>query len=212
MGQYSKKGLYSAYDKNHKERERNDYYATPPAEVFNILDSMELPYDDNTVILEPCCGGGHMIEGISRYFPGKIIGTDLHDRGFRDSNFELAYGLDFLADDYPYSRADYVIMNPPFKLIEPFVIRALDIAEKGVLMFGRLQFLEGEGRYTNILKDNPPSNVFVYVDRVACYKDGDFSIKPDSIQAYAWYFWDKTNLLVSPQLHWLRRIDKRGQK
>ena len=40
MGQYSKKGLYSAYDKNHKEREKDDYYATPPAEVFNILDTM----------------------------------------------------------------------------------------------------------------------------------------------------------------------------
>lgn len=212
MGQYSKKGLYSAYDKNHKEREKDDYYATPPAEVFNILDTMGLICGRDSVILEPCCGGGHMLEGIEKCSLGKIIGTDLHDRGYRNDRFELAYGLDFLADDYPYDEADYVIMNPPFKLIEPFVIRALDIAKIGVLMFGRLQFLEGEGRFNNILKDNPPSDVYVYVDRIACYKNGDFSIKPDSIQAYAWYFWDKVDRPEHPRIHWIRRIDKRTQK
>ena len=37
MGQYSKKGLYAGYDKNHKEREALDYYATPPGKVENIL-------------------------------------------------------------------------------------------------------------------------------------------------------------------------------
>ena len=100
-------------------------------------------------------------------------------------------------------------MNPPFKLIEPFVIRALDIADKGVLMFGRLQFLEGEGRYNNILKQNPPTDVWVYVDRIACYKNGDFSIKPDSIQAYAWFYWDKEKTFLEPRLHWIRRIDKK---
>lgn len=37
MGQYNKKGLYAAYDKNHKERQAEDYYATPTEEVENIL-------------------------------------------------------------------------------------------------------------------------------------------------------------------------------
>jgi hypothetical protein len=37
MGQYSKKGLYTGYDKNHKEREALDYYATPPKEVKNNI-------------------------------------------------------------------------------------------------------------------------------------------------------------------------------
>ena len=42
MGQYNKKGMYSGYDKNNKEREALDYYATPPQEVTNILKTMEL--------------------------------------------------------------------------------------------------------------------------------------------------------------------------
>ena len=42
MGQYSNKGLYNAYKKNNKEREENDYYATPTREVENILSDEEL--------------------------------------------------------------------------------------------------------------------------------------------------------------------------
>ena len=37
MGKYSKKGTYAGYDKNNKERQAEDYYATPPEEVTNIL-------------------------------------------------------------------------------------------------------------------------------------------------------------------------------
>ena len=66
MGQYSKKGLYTGYDKNHKEREALDYYATPPKEVTNILEVLGLDLTGANV-LEPCCGGGHMVEGIWQY-------------------------------------------------------------------------------------------------------------------------------------------------
>lgn len=206
MGQYSKKGLYSAYDKNHKERQKEDYYSTPTEEVKNILEILNLPLQSASV-LEPSCGGGHMIEGIEP-FCDHIIGTDIKDRGYINPNIELSFGLDYLADDYPYVSADYVIMNPPFKLIEPFVIRSLEIAQKGVLMFGRLQFLEGEGRYKNIFAVAPPTDVYVYVDRVACFKNGDTSIKPDSIQAYAWYYWDKTKPYENTKVHWIRRKGK----
>ena len=39
---YNKKGLYMGYDKNHKEREALDYYATDPKEVKNILDTLKI--------------------------------------------------------------------------------------------------------------------------------------------------------------------------
>lgn len=40
MGQYTNKGLYNAYKKNNKEREELDFYATPTAEVENILETL----------------------------------------------------------------------------------------------------------------------------------------------------------------------------
>lgn len=137
MGKYTKCGLYNAYDKNHKERQKEDYYATPSEEVANILSIIKLPIASDDVILEPCCGGGHMIEGILPTHKN-IIGTDIKDRGYKNENIVLDYGLDYMSDDYPYQHADFIIMNPPFKLIEPFVIRSLEIAKKGILCFARL--------------------------------------------------------------------------
>lgn len=217
MGQYTNKGLYNAYDKNHKERDKLDYYATPTAEVENILDELNISFISQSV-LEPCVGGGHMAEGIENYIykngyieKVQLIGTDIRDRGYRNDIWDLEYGLDFFADDYPYDEADWVIMNPPYGVIEPFTIRALDIAKKGVIMLGRLQFLEGEGRFENILKFNPPTDVYVYVDRIQCWKDG---LKPEgsSAQAYAWFVWNReknNEYLVEPHIHWIRRADKK---
>ena len=111
MSKYSKKGLYSAYDKNNKEREALDYYSTPTEEVTNILEILNINDLLNSTILEPCCGGGHMIEGILKYGANKIIGTDIKNRGYINSNITLTYGLDYLSDDYPYSTSNYIIMN-----------------------------------------------------------------------------------------------------
>lgn len=194
MGQYTNKGLYNRYDKNYKERDKLDYYATPTAEVINILEELGVNFI-NKSILEPCVGGGHMADGIEEYIykqgyieKVQLVGTDIHNRGYENDIWELYCGpeYDFFSDDYPYNKMDWIVMNPPYSVIEPFTIRALEIAQKGVIMLARLQFLEGSGRYKNILKDNPPTDVYVYIDRIQCWKDG---IKPtgSSAQAYAWF-------------------------
>lgn len=221
MGQYSKKGMYAGYDKNNKERDALDYYATPPQEVYNILKTMGLEITAQDYVLDPACGGGHMMKGIVDYFPRvHLAGTDIKDRTtelIKDlkekTNSVYYYGneYDFLSDDYPVEECDYVIMNPPFSVIIPFVQHSLNIAKKGVLMFGRLQFLESIARYEKIFIDNPPTDVWVYVDRVACYKNGDFSIKPSSVQAYAWFYWDKNKTEKKTDLKFIRAYEKSGK-
>ena len=216
MKSYSIKGLYNKYDKNHKERSNGDYYSTPTEEVVNILETIKLDLD-NSVILEPCVGGGHMVKGIQTYLADKkmtaaICGTDIQNRGYQDETLNsLQYGLDFLSDEYNEHLIvdiDYVIMNPPYATIEPFVMKALGIANKGVLMLGRLQFLVGQSRYENILKDYPPTDVYVYVDRISCYKNG--TEKMGAVQAYAWFYWDLDNQIHNmTKIHWIRRSDKK---
>ena len=222
MGQYTNKGLYNKYDKNHRERNKLDYYATPTVEVINILEEIE-PNFINKSILEPCIGGGHMANGIEEYIykqgyieKVQLIGTDIRNRGYENDIWELYCGpeYDFFSDDYPFDDVDWIVMNPPYSVIEPFTIRALEIAKKGVIMLARLQFLEGEGRFDNILQYNPPTDVYVYVDRIQCWKDG---LKPEgsSAQAYAWFVWDReknNEYLVEPRVHWIRRADKKCQK
>lgn len=212
MGQYTKNGLLNGYKKNNKEREELDYYATPSCEVYNILAT--LSYDlSGKRILEPCIGGGHMVAGIQKYInekgqlPALCQGTDFKDRDFRSNIWQLQYGLDFLADDYPIDSTDVIIMNPPYATLEPFLIRALEIAEDKVIVLCRTQVLEGAGRYENVFKDNPPTAVYQYIERIQCWKGG---AKPtgSSAQAYCWLVWDKKAPAAAPTLHWIHRSEE----
>ena len=209
MGQYTNKGLYNAYKKNNKERAEGDYYATPTAEVKNILDTLGYDFTEQT-ILEPCVGGGHMVAGIQKYLdennqtPAQCYGTDFTDRGFRSTKWALQYNVDTLSDDYPIDTADVVIMNPPFSTIEPFLIRALEITQDKLIILARTQVLEGSGRYEKVFKDNPPTEIYQYVDRIQCWKGG---VKPTgtSAQAYCWLVLAKIAPAAAPKLHWIRR-------
>lgn len=210
MGQYTNKGLYNAYKKNNKERAEGDYYATPTAEVTNILETLGYDFTGKT-ILEPCVGGGHMVAGIQKYLDtheqtaAALKGTDFRDREFRSNRWELQYDLDFLADDYPIDKADVIIMNPPYATLEPFLIRALEITQDKLIVLCRAQVLEGAGRFEKVFKDNPPNDIYGYVERIQCWKSGE---KPSgsSAQMYAWLVWDKARPVGDgPVWHWLHR-------
>lgn len=209
MGQYTKNGLYAGYKKNHSEREALDFYSTPTAEVENILTVLDYDFTGQT-ILEPCVGGGHMANGIVNYLnshdqePKLLIATDIKDRGFVDVDWKRQYNLDFLADDYPYSEADVIIMNPPYATLEPFLIRALEIAKHKLIVLCRTQVLEGGGRYENIFAKNPPTDVYQYVNRIQCYKNG-VEVGGSDSQAYCWLVWDKDEHVEYPRLHWIKR-------
>ena len=151
-----------------------------------------------------------MLAGIQKYLdennqtPAQCYGTDFKDRGFRSTKWALQYNVDTLSDDYPIDTADVVIMNPPFSTIEPFLIRALEIAQDKLIILARTQVLEGSGRYEKVFKDNPPTEIYQYVDRIQCWKGG---VKPSgtSAQAYCWLVWDKKAPAAAPKLHWIRR-------
>ena len=82
---YNKKGMYVGYDKNHKERDALDYYSTPIDEVTNILNVLGIDFSQET-ILEPCAGGGHMLQGIANYISKagckgvNIYASDIQER------------------------------------------------------------------------------------------------------------------------------------
>lgn len=209
------KGLYNKYDKNHKERDQLDYYATPPEEVLNILDKCSIDFTDCT-ILDPCAGQGHMMKGIRDYVLKyniencSIIGGDVQVREPLLFNYKtMGPEYDFLADNYcllDCHNIDWIIMNPPFKTLEPFIIRALEIAKKGVITLARLQALEGQTRYEKVFSNYPPSDIYVYIERINCWKNG---VRPteSSAQAYCWIIWNKSNSIPGESPH-LRRIHR----
>ena len=139
------------YFKDRRINNSREWFNVNPDEVLNILNALNYDFTEQT-ILEPCVGGGHMAQGINQYienngqFLVRRIGTDIQDRGFEDEYWQTEYGFDFLADDYPFDSADVIIMNPPYSTLEPFLIRALEIAKDKLIVLCRMQVLEGEGR------------------------------------------------------------------
>ena len=99
-------------------------------------------------------------------------------------------------------------MNPPYKDIKEFLKKSVIKTNANVLCLCRLQTIETIKRYEEIFKDNPPSDVFVYVDRIACAKNGDFNKDMSAIQAYCWLYWDRTKSYTDTKLHWIRKYNK----
>lgn len=174
-----------------ESREAFDYYATDPKAVEMLLELEQFA----PVIWELACGEGH-ISKVLQAHGYEVISTDLVYRGFGDPE-----PLDFLKETLDGFEGD-IITNPPYSTGLEFVQRALESVRPGgkVAMFLKVQFLEGQKRGA-FFKNTPPRIVYISRSRLACYKNGDMSVKPESAIAYAWYVWEK-GFTGDPVIKW----------
>lgn len=176
-------------------RVKDDYYATPPQSTQALLDVLEL----KGTILEPACGEGHISEVLKKNYPGsEIVSTDLVDRGYGVG------GIDFLEKEYD-RVFDNVITNPPFKYMREFVEKSLEISTDKVIMFGKIQFLEGQRR-KEFLKNSPLKYVYVFSERQNPMRNGspvdENGKKWSSTMCFAWYVWEQ-GYQGEPIIRWL---------
>lgn len=171
-----------------------DDFPTPPwatrALCEHILTKAELV---NQTCLEPACGRGYMAKPLGEYF-ASVEAADAYHYGF-------APVRDFLSHPYEALSHDWVITNPPFRLAEEFVLRALMVARRGVAILARTVFLESAGRYNAIFNETPPSAFAQFVERVPMVK-GRLDQKASTATGYAWLIWDKQHV-GPPQLKWV---------
>jgi len=161
------------------DREKNDYYATDPKAVELLLELETF----NNKILEPACGEGHISE-VLKENGYNVYSIDLIDRGYGEGT------ADFLKQNGHWDGD--IITNPPYKYAQEFIEKALSIIPEGnkVAMFLRLQFLEGQKRWS-LYRDNPPKIVYVSRKRLGCPLNGDFSYNRAKAVAFAWFIWEK---------------------
>lgn len=169
-----------------------DFFPTPPWATRSFFEHVlahlnRLQHCKLQRAREPACGEGHMSEVMREYFR-EVLPSDKGDA--YDYDYEVA---DFLDPDFAKDRddADWIVTNPPFgPKGEEFVLQALKIAGTGVAMFVRLQWLETPGRYERIFKNNPPSLVAIFSERVPLHK-GRWVFNGKTMTAYAWVLWIK---------------------
>lgn len=184
-----------------------DFFPTPPWATRALIEEILIPYFDTydnasegsgreferLRIWEPACGEGHMAEVLREYCPD-VLATDIFDYGYGDRL------VDFLSElEGGGEERDFIITNPPFgEKTEGFVLEALKRARVGVAMFVRLQWLESGGRYERIFKDNPPTRIVFYAERVNLCK-GRWEPDGSTATAYIWLLWIKGEAPRAPR-------------
>lgn len=151
---------------------------------------------------DPAANRGHMVKPLREYF-GAVDASDIHDYG---AGFPV---FDFIGMERP-RRVDWTITNPPFRLAEEFIARALDTSDKGAAVIVRSAFLEGVGRYQRLFALCPPTDILQFTERVVMHK-GKLSAKGSTATAYCWLVWDKTAAHTS-RFGWIAPCRKRLER
>jgi hypothetical protein len=133
-----------------------------------------------------------------------VTSSDAYDYGYGEIR-------DFLRYRYQPNSFDWVITNPPFRLAEEFVGRALRTAKEWVAILARTVFIESVGRYRNIFEHTPPARFAQFTERVPMVK-GRLDRAAVTATSYAWLAWHKGGSSLGPRLMWMPPCRKRLER
>ncbi|TQD37455.1 hypothetical protein ACTTAK_06570 [Rhodobacter capsulatus] len=184
-----------------------DDFPTQPWATRALLEWLKAGGEDLSLCAcrEPAANRGHMVRPLQEYF-GVVHASDVHN-----------YGAGFEVNDYLFGPAphpvDWTITNPPFRLAEQFIERALDTSEAGVAMLVRSTFIEGVNRWWRLFSKRPPTHILQFSERVLILKgrlvkDGAIcpvlKRKVNTATSFSWLVW-KLPLTVPHQtrLEWI---------
>lgn len=155
-------------------RPDDDFYPTPPEATQALLDHETF----EGTIWEPACGDGAICRVLEKNGL-KLIATDLNyrDYGLGDVNF-LTSNM----------QSANIITNPPYKLAEEFIHKALKQTTGKVAMLCKLQFLEGAKRKV-MFENTPLKKVYVFSKRLSMTRNGE-KMKNSGMIAFAWFVWE----------------------
>lgn len=193
-------------DNPERGRVENDYYATPfnaTEALLNALNESGETLSSDT-ILEPSAGEGHIVKVLKDFYPyNEIVANDIAYRSSR-LGIDVNGGIDFLNYE-PHRKYDTIITNPPFALAQEFIEKALTLTNRRVIMFAKIQLLEGDKR-RKMFDNSPLKYVYVFSKRVNPLRNGeatDENGKPwASTMCFAWFVWD-LEYEGEPIIRWL---------
>ena len=159
-----------------KDREKDDFYPTPPAGTRALLAVEKF----SGPIWEPACGRGD-ISRVLEEAGHVVVSTDLIDRGYGEPKRDFLFESESLAPN--------IITNPPFKLSEEFVRKSLTLTTGKVAMLLRLAWLEGKQR-RELFETTPLARVWVFSGRLNMQRGEIHNGGSGGMMAFAWYVWE----------------------
>jgi hypothetical protein len=154
-----------------------DTYVTPVWVVRALIEHLPRWPD---LVLEPACGSAEiMVEALRDVLPfAEVIGTDI-----------TINAGDFLTISPP-ANVDAVVSNPPFKLLDRFIERALDITRP---MAGQVAMLarataDSAHRRRQWFEHPAFAKKIVLTERIVWFERTDGKVAAPS-EDHAWYCW-----------------------
>lgn len=185
-------------DRRHRDPSK-EYFPTPLFGTRALCEYV-LPKVGCTFghALDPACGRGHMTHPLSEYFR-TVAGTDIKKyskvpRPIPDFDIH-----DYTAGNHPHGPVEWIITNPPFLPIIPFIRQAFDQATEGVAIFAQLRFIETVERY-RLFTERPFSTMAVFSGRIALHH-GRWKPKGATATSYAWFVWSRRSRLRMQTMH-----------
>ena len=160
------------------ERKPYDEYVTPQYLADALFELIDFP--DDFTFMEPCRNSA-----TGPFYSNMPLGSAWG---------EIQEGVDYLETDYPHVNC--IVTNPPFSHAQQFIEKGLKDADV-VIMLLRLNFLESKKRY-EWWQTHQPTTVITIALRPSFQENG----RTDG-QAYAFFVWDKQDLLKLPPFMWI---------
>lgn len=191
----------------HEPHDSFDDFPTPMWATRAMLEFVRETFGHDIAAMiakEPCANRGYMVAPLAEAF-AQVSASDIFD-----------YGVGYKVEDYLFGdtdeRIDWTVCNPPFKLAERFIARALAQSDRGVAVFVRTSFLEGMDRFKNLYAVTPPSIVLQFAERVIIHKGivRDPAVKywnpkakkgegawqlPSCATSFCWMLWDTSRVV-----------------
>lgn len=192
----------------HEPTDSFDYFPTPLWAARALCVFLSRLYNlENIDVVEPACGQGHMARALAEYFRS-VSAFDIQSLGYGQQ-------ADYLWPDGDFST-DWTITNPPFKIADQFVLKALIQSRMGCAMFVRSAFTEGIKRHNELFIPHRPQFVLQFAERVIihkgrvldpskkyfCEKSQKWK-KPSTATSYSWVIWSKKHGNGRTEYDWI---------
>ena len=179
-------------------RDGLDFYVEPPWCVDLLLEN---EYFFGSVH-DPACGSGTIVRRCQDHRLS-ATGSDIVDRGHHQAECFDFLGPRWYIINYP----DNIICNPPFKLADQFIRRALDVASHKVAMLVQAKFLYSQTRHA-LFTSTPPARIYHLSARPSMppgemFLAGKIKASGGKLD-YCWVVWSKDHKGPT-QTHWLTR-------
>lgn len=169
---------------------------------------------------EPCANRGYMVAPLREEF-GHVMASDIFDYGAGFAVRDYLFGPDEHLD-----RTDWTFINPPFRLAQEFIERALRLSRVGVVVIARSAFSEGQARAESLFIPRPPSFELQFSERVVMLKGrliragavDPFAEKPgtkaSTATSYSAFVWLKADVAPDTRKRWIapcrQRLERPG--